>query len=164
MAAKRPTASVAQRGAHKATPFADALRIWSTNLRDAGCPDRLEAEAIALADAVGRAPAHVTRTKDPCPTFRAAAMDGLAVRAVDVNDATPAKPKRLTIDKDATPIDTGAAMPRDKDAVIPNESASFDGSAIIVTRPVAPTSPTTWPLFTVSPAFTSMRDRCAYKE
>ena len=138
MAAKRPTASVARRGAHKATPFADALRIWSTNVRDAGCPDRLEAEAIALADAVGRAPAHVTRTKDPCPTFRAAAMDGFAVRAVDVNDATPAKPKRLTIDKDATPIDTGAAMPRDKDAVIPNESASFDGSAIIVTRPVAP--------------------------
>src|ERR1051326_4473508 len=30
-----------------------------------------------------------------------------------------------------------------------------------VTRPVAPTSPTIWPFFTVSQAWTSIRDRCA---
>jgi putative molybdopterin biosynthesis protein len=138
MAAKRPAESVTARGARQATPLHDAVRLWSSHLRDAGCPDRLEPETIALADAVGRAPAHVTRTKDPCPTFRAAAMDGFAVRASDVRSATPSKPKRLAIGKDAVLIDTGAAMPRGTDAVIPNELASVDGSSIVVMRPVAP--------------------------
>ncbi|HYK51900.1 MAG TPA: molybdopterin-binding protein, partial [Candidatus Eremiobacteraceae bacterium] len=138
MAAKRPAESMTARGARNATPFADAVRIWWSQLRDAGCPERLDAEAIAPHEAVGRAPAHVIRTKDPCPTYRAAAMDGFAVRAADVRDASPSKPKRLTIGKDAIPVDTGAVMLRDQNAVIPSEAAATDGSAIIVTRPVAP--------------------------
>ena len=124
-------------GARHATPFDDAIRTWWAQLREAGCPDRLEAETIPIHEAVGRAPARVTRTKDPCPTYRAAAMDGFAVRAADASDATTAKPKRLTLGKDAAPIDTGAAMPSDKDAVIPNEAVSVDGATIVVTRPVA---------------------------
>lgn len=125
------------RGVQRATPFDEAVRTWWAHLRDAGCPDRLGAEAIALHEALGRAPAHVTRTKDPCPTYRAAAMDGFAVCAADVSEATPATPKRLTIGKDATPVDTGAAMPRDKDAVIPIEAVSITGEAIVVTARVA---------------------------
>ncbi len=124
-------------GAPRATPFAEAVRTWSEQLRDAGCPDRLAVEAIALYEAVGRAPAHVTRTKDPCPTYRAAAMDGFAVRAADVCDATAAKPKRLTIGTGAVPIDTGAKLPRDKDAVIPNEAVLVDGQTVVVTKSVA---------------------------
>jgi len=124
-------------GAPRATPFAEAVRTWWAQLHDAGCPDRLAAETIALHDAVGRAPAHVTRTKDPCPTYRAAAMDGFAVRAAAVREATAEKPTRLTLGTDATAVDTGAKLPRDKDAVIPIESVLVDGQTIVVTKRVA---------------------------
>ncbi|HET9342744.1 MAG TPA: molybdopterin-binding protein [Candidatus Eremiobacteraceae bacterium] len=137
MAAKRSAAAVTDGGAPHATPFAEAVRTWWTHLRDAGCPDRLAAEAIALHDAVGRAPAHVTRTKEPCPTYRAAAMDGFAVRAADLRDASAANPKRLTLGTDATPVDTGAKVPRDKDAVIPIEAVVVDGQTIVVAERIA---------------------------
>lgn len=137
MAAKRSAAGVTDGGAPRATPFAEAVRTWWAHLRDAGCPDRLAAETIALHDAVGRAPAHVTRTKEPCPTYRAAAMDGFAVRAADVRDASPAKPTRLKLGTDATPVDTGAKVPRDKDAVIPIEAVTVDDQTIVVTKRVA---------------------------
>lgn len=126
------------RGARHATPFDDAVRTWWGRLREAGCPERLAAETIAIADAAGRAPAHPARSKDPCPTFRAAAMDGYAVRAADVVAASLDRPVRLTLGRDAEPIDTGSAMPAGKDAVIPLESAVADGAAIVVTRPSAP--------------------------
>ena len=125
-------------GSPRATPFEDAVRIWWERLRDAGCPERLDAETIRLEEAVGRVPAHVTRSKGPCPSYRAAAMDGYAVSARDVATAAPDRPVRLSIGPQAVAVDTGSPMPRGKDAVVPIESTVIDGAAILVRRPTHP--------------------------
>lgn len=122
-------------GSPHATPFDDAVRIWWTKLREAGCPEQLATETISLASAAGRAPAALARSKDPCPTYRAAAMDGYAVRARDLTAASNDRPVRLKIGAAAVTVDTGSPMPADKDAVLPAEAVSVDGASIVVSRP-----------------------------
>ena len=118
--------------------FADAVRVWHSALEAAGCPDRLAAEPVSLLEAAGRYPAHIARTKKPCPTYRAAAMDGFAVRTLDVSGASPNARVRLRLDESAVPIDTGGAMPDGFDAVIPIERVVVEGTIVTVDAPSAP--------------------------
>lgn len=119
-------------------PFADAVRTWHEALEAGGCPDRMPSELVGLADAVGRVPAQIARTKYPCPTYRAAAMDGYAVRSDDVARASTEEPVRLPIGVAAIQIDTGGAMPDGFDAVVPFERVCASGDDVEVARSVAP--------------------------
>lgn len=121
-----------------ATSYADALRAWRAALDEAGCPQRLPAERVSLLEAGGRVPARAVRTLRPCPTYRAAAMDGVALRAGATVDATPSTPVRLSLGVDATRVDTGAVIASAFDAVERVEAVAFEGGDVVIDAPVAP--------------------------
>jgi len=98
--------------------------------------DRLSAEEVPLAAALGRALAVDVIAPAPVPPFANSAMDGYAVRAVDTLDATDARPVSLRViataaagevvthriaPDEAVRIMTGAALPDGTDAVVPAE-------------------------------------------
>lgn len=118
-------------------PFAQAVRTWQAALEAAGVPDRMATESVSIGEAAGRVPAHIIRTKYASPTYRAAAMDGYAIRSKEAGQATADAPVRLRIGTEAVPIDTGGAVPLEFDAVVAIEHVtSAGGSAIDVSRAV----------------------------
>ena len=73
-------------------PAARALAAWQAARDAAGCPARLPAVAVPVAEAAGRvtaAPVWATRSSPP---FDAAGMDGIAVRAADTLGASETTP------------------------------------------------------------------------
>ena len=104
----------------------------------------LEAERVAILDALGRVLVEEIVSDIEIPPFDNSAMDGYAVRAADVAGATPEAPVALTVvgnvaagyvtGAEVEPgttirIMTGAPMPAGADAVVPFEDTSdFDRS------------------------------------
>lgn len=82
-------------------------------------------EEIATTDSVGRVLANAVYAKICCPHYNASAMDGIAVKAKDTYTASENTPLILSPDK-YTVVDTGDAIPDDKDAVIMVEDISFE--------------------------------------
>lgn len=101
-------------------PADAALETWLAACAAAGCPGRVEAIHLPLAEAVGRvtaAPVWATRSS---PVGDVAAMDGIAVLAVDTAGASPTTPLRLPTDRYVV-VDTGDPMPDGCDAVVMRE-------------------------------------------
>ena len=90
-------------------------------------------EEIPTTEAVGRVTAGAAYAKICCPHYNASAMDGIAVKAKDTYSASENSPVTLTSDM-YTVVDTGDAIPDDKDAVIMVEELSFedDGKVKII--------------------------------
>ncbi len=101
-------------------PAADALAAWRDTRRAAGCPTRLPSERLPLADALGRITAAPIWARRSSPSYDAAAMDGIAVRAHDTVGASPTTPLQLAPD-DFDIVDTGDPLPPGRDAVIMRE-------------------------------------------
>jgi putative molybdopterin biosynthesis protein len=75
-------------------------------------------ETISVQQAVGRITAAPVFARFSAPTYHAAAMDGIAVRAETTFGTTVDKPRNLRIGKDAFFINTGQPIPKGTDAVI----------------------------------------------
>lgn len=101
-------------------PAADALAAWREACAEAGAPRRLPTEHLALHDALGQVTATPVWARRSSPSYDAAAMDGIAVRAADTVGAAPTTPLQLTPD-DFDVVDTGDPLPPDRDAVIMRE-------------------------------------------
>ncbi len=93
----------------------------------------LEAEPVALRNALGRVLAEDASAAEPVPAFDNSAMDGFAVRAADTHDAGPNCPVPLRIvgesragrpaarrlgAREAIRISTGAMLPDGADAIV----------------------------------------------
>jgi putative molybdopterin biosynthesis protein len=78
----------------------------------------LQSETVPAQDSAGRVTAEPVFARFSCPSYHAAAMDGIAVRAKTTFGTTVDRPKQLHIGKDALYINTGQIMPEGKDAVI----------------------------------------------
>jgi putative molybdopterin biosynthesis protein len=78
----------------------------------------LSAEVIATMEAVGRVTAAPVFARFSVPTFHAAAMDGIAVKADRTFGATLESPIQLETGTEAHWINTGQRLPADKNAVI----------------------------------------------
>ncbi|NVL90310.1 MAG: molybdopterin biosynthesis protein, partial [Desulfobacterales bacterium] len=78
----------------------------------------LQTETISAQDAAGRVTAKPIFARFSSPSYHAAAMDGIAVRAEATFGTTVDRPKQLRIGKDAFPVNTGHIMPEGTDAVI----------------------------------------------
>jgi putative molybdopterin biosynthesis protein len=118
-------------------PAAEALAAWRAALAAAGCPGRVEAVRLPLAEAVGRvtaAPVWATRSS---PSFDASAMDGIAVRAADTIGASESTPVLLADDAYVV-VDTGDPLPEGYDAVVMREQVHYEGRAAEVRGAVAP--------------------------
>jgi putative molybdopterin biosynthesis protein len=101
-------------------PAAAALVAWREARSAAGCPARVEAVCLPVAEAVGRVTAGPVWAARSSPAFDSAAMDGIAVRAADTVGASDTRPIVLT-DGAFAVVDTGDPMPPGYDAVIMRE-------------------------------------------
>jgi putative molybdopterin biosynthesis protein len=106
-------------------PAAEALAAWRAACAAAGCPDRVDAVRIELADAIGRVTAEAVWATRSSPPFDAAAMDGIAVRAADTVGASDTEPVLLEPGSYVV-IDTGDPIPEGLDAVVMREDVHYE--------------------------------------
>src|SRR6201990_814520 len=98
-------------------PAAQALDAWRAALRAAGCPERLPAVTLPVAEAAGLVTAAPVWAVRSSPPLDAAARDGIAVRSADTLGASETTP--LWLDAGAYDVvDTGDPMPDGRDAVV----------------------------------------------
>jgi putative molybdopterin biosynthesis protein len=118
-------------------PAAEALAAWRAALAATGCPERVEAVRLPLAEAVGRvtaAPVWATRSS---PSFDASAMDGIAVRSTELAGAGETAP--VLLDPGAyVVVDTGDPLPEGFDAVVMREHVHYAGDRAELRAAVAP--------------------------
>jgi putative molybdopterin biosynthesis protein len=97
-------------------------------------------ESVPTYEALGRVTAEPVRARIAVPHYRAAAVDGVAVRSALVERATPDQPVRLTLPDQAQWVDTGEPIPAEADAVIMKEELTWveGGRAVQVARPIHP--------------------------
>ncbi|HSS32636.1 MAG TPA: gephyrin-like molybdotransferase Glp [Solirubrobacterales bacterium] len=113
----------------------------------------LEAEEVALGEALGRRLAEDVAADSPVQGFDNSAMDGFAVRAADIAAARPGAPVALELAGEsraghpasvalaagqAIAISTGAMLPAGADAVVRVEDSERRGEAVLVAAAVAP--------------------------
>jgi molybdopterin molybdotransferase/putative molybdopterin biosynthesis protein len=106
-------------------PAAEALAAWRAACATAGCPSRVDAVRLGLREAVGRVTAEPVWATRSSPSFDAAGMDGIAVRAAETVGASESTPALL--DPGAyVVLDTGDPMPEGFDAVVMREHVHYD--------------------------------------
>jgi putative molybdopterin biosynthesis protein len=106
-------------------PAAEALAAWHAACAAAGCPARVEAVRAELADAVGRVTAEPVWATRSSPSFDAAAMDGIALRAAATVGASESSPV-LVAPSEHVVVDTGDPLPEGMDAVVMREHVHHD--------------------------------------
>ncbi len=79
---------------------------------------RTDEELVAVQEALGRITSRAVFAASSNPAYRAAAMDGYAVRSEDLADASEMRPASLVLESDALEVDTGDEMPEGFDAVV----------------------------------------------
>lgn len=118
-------------------PAAQALAAWRDACAAAGCPARVEAIRVPVAEAVGRVTAESVWAKWSSPAFDSAGMDGIAVRAADTVRATETAP--VLIDPtNFEVVDTGDPLPAGYDAVVMREQVHLAGSGQAELRSAVP--------------------------
>ncbi len=114
----------------------------------------LEAETIALEQALGRVLAEDVVAPHDVPGFDRSNVDGFAVQAADTFGASEDAPRQLRLNREvlatgmepsdpvrpgtATAIATGAMLPRGADAVVMVEHTDVQGDRLVLVRPVPP--------------------------
>jgi len=122
-------------------PVESALQAWGEVCTSAACPDRVDAETVALQDAVGRVTAEPVWATRSSPVGDLSAMDGISVRAAETAGASPTTPLLLAPGTFEV-LDTGDPMPTGHDAVVMREHVHHvetdDGEAAEIMAAVPP--------------------------
>src|SRR3954468_19696602 len=108
-------------------PAAAALAAWRAACEAAGCPERVDAVRLELADAVGRVTAAPVWAQRSSPSFDASAMDGIALRAADTVGASESTPVFVAPGAFVV-VDTGDPLPEGLDAVVMREHVHYDAA------------------------------------
>lgn len=116
-------------------PAAAALAAWREARVAVGCPARVEAVRVPVADAVGRVTAEPVWARRSSPAFDAAGMDGIAVRAEETVGASETTPVLLA---DFEVVDTGDPLPAGYDAVVMREQVHHTGDGKAELRAAVP--------------------------
>ncbi|MDY6952536.1 MAG: molybdopterin-binding protein, partial [Thermodesulfobacteriota bacterium] len=96
-------------------PMDEASALFFARFDLEGC---LKPETIAVQLAAGRVTAEPVFARLSSPSYHAAAMDGIAVRAETTFGTTVDRPQKLRIGDDAHFVNTGQIMPEGTNAVI----------------------------------------------
>jgi putative molybdopterin biosynthesis protein len=115
-------------------PLDEVLKIWLGGANVAP----LEAEAVKVADSLGRVTAAPVSAKISSPFYHSSAMDGYAVRFTDTFGASETSPKRLKLGDEAVYIDTGDPIPEGFNAVIMIEDVNEADGFIEIISAVTP--------------------------
>ena len=121
----------------KDVPAARALAAWRAAREAAGCPERLPAVTVPVAEAAGLVTAAPVWAVRSSPPFDAAGMDGIAVRAADTLGASETTPEWLSPDAYDV-VDTGDPMPGGRDAVVMREHVHYDAAGRSELRTAVP--------------------------
>src|SRR6516162_7144530 len=118
-------------------PAAQALAAWRAAREAAGCPERLPAVTVPVAEAAGHVTAAPVWAVRSSPPFDAAGMDGIAVRAADTLGASETTP--VFLEPGAYDVvDTGDPMPEGRDAVVMREHVHYAGGTAELRAAVPP--------------------------
>jgi putative molybdopterin biosynthesis protein len=99
----------------------------------------LGVETVAAHEALGRVTARPVIARCSSPTFHAAAMDGIAVRAESTFTARDGSPVTLRKGVDYVEVNTGNPLPSGMDAVVMIEHVvRADGDAVLLEAPAFP--------------------------
>lgn len=115
----------------------EALKEFLISLKSRGYFDRRE-EEVPTAQALGRVTSLPVRAFIPSPHYRAAAVDGLAVKAKATFSARESVPVVFSLGQGALLVDTGDPVPEEYDAVIRKEELILKGDKVFIKKPVAP--------------------------
>lgn len=118
-------------------PAARAREAWRAAREAAGCPERLPAVSVPVAEAAGRVTAAPVWAVRSSPPFDAAGMDGIAISAADTAGASETTPVHLAPEAFEV-VDTGDPMPAGKDAVVMREHVHYDEAGRAELRAAAP--------------------------
>ncbi len=119
-------------------PVAESFQIWMQACGGSGWVAATGAELVEVAASGGRVTVDPVRAVWSVPSYRAAAMDGIAVRAASTAIATPQRPARL-LSGEFDVVDTGDLMPDGCDAVIMREHVRHvDDGGVEIDNPVLP--------------------------
>jgi putative molybdopterin biosynthesis protein len=118
-------------------PAAQALEAWRAAREAAGCPDRLPAVTVPLAESAGMVTAGPVWARRSSPPFDAAGMDGIAIRATDTLGTSETTPVHLAPDAFDI-VDTGDPMPEGRDAVVMREHVHYDEAGRAELRAAVP--------------------------
>ncbi|MPY98086.1 MAG: molybdopterin biosynthesis protein [Actinophytocola sp.] len=118
-------------------PAEAALRSWLDACVADGCPERVAAVTVPLADAVGRVTAEPVWATRSSPVGDVSAMDGIAVVARDTAGASQTTPLRIDPGSYEV-VDTGDPMPDGYDAVVMREHVHYIGGAAEIMAAVPP--------------------------
>jgi putative molybdopterin biosynthesis protein len=100
---------------------------------------QLPAETLPVPDAVGRVLAAPVYAAISAPSYHAAAMDGVAVKAETTYGARQGQPKTLVPGENAFFVNTGNVLPAGADAVIMIENVQVKGErSIAIEAPAFP--------------------------
>ncbi len=119
-------------------PLDEARRRFEANLAVQNILEQTGAEAVPIAEALGRVTATPIWAPLSSPHYHGSAMDGAAVRSEDTLGASEATPVRLRLGEQATWVDTGDPLPSTANAVIMIEHIQTIGDEIEIMAPVAP--------------------------
>ena len=125
----------------KDVPAAQARAAWRSAREAAGCPDRLPAVIVPVAEAAGLVTAAPVWAVRSSPPFDAAGMDGIAVRAADTLGASETTPAWLSPGAYDV-VDTGDPMPGGRDAVVMREHVHYDAAGRAELRAAVPRTST----------------------
>jgi putative molybdopterin biosynthesis protein len=118
-------------------PAAQALDAWRAARVATGCPERLPAVTVPVAEAAGLVTAAPVWAVRSSPPFDAAGMDGIAVRSDDTHSASETTP--LWLGPDAYDVvDTGDPMPDGRNAVVMREHVHYDRAGRAELRAAVP--------------------------
>ena len=99
----------------------------------------LAAERVQVPEAVGRVLAEPVFAAISAPSYHAAAMDGVAVKAEATYGVSEGRPKDLAPGRDAFFVNTGNVLPDGTDAVIMIENVQVKGEArVVIEAPAFP--------------------------
>jgi putative molybdopterin biosynthesis protein len=100
---------------------------------------RLTSETIPVPEAVGRVLAAPVFAAISAPSYHAAAMDGVAVKAETTYGASEGRPKDLAVGRDAFFVNTGNVLPEGTDAVIMIENVQVsEEKRVVIEAPAFP--------------------------
>ncbi len=117
----------------------DAQNLWHQKLADSGCLQPMQAETIAVDQALGRITAEPVFASLSSPFYNASAMDGIAVRFKDTLGASETNPIRLSLGTMFEYVNTGNALPDKFDAVVMIEDVQpVDDNTVEIIAPVTP--------------------------
>jgi putative molybdopterin biosynthesis protein len=118
-------------------PLAEARELFLK--RFAGAEDRIGREEIAIERSLGRVLAEPVFARFSAPSYHAAAMDGVAVRAEQTFGTTERNPRILRIGPEALWVNTGQALPEGFNAVIMVEKLhQLDEETLEIRAPAFP--------------------------